>query len=67
MDQNKGKEFSYELYLSRRKRSMTQQKAAELLGISVRWYQLIENGSRVPGGKLLWRIMSVFEIGGKDN
>lgn len=58
--------FSKLIYYSRKELGVTQEQAAELLGISVRWYQDIENGKHVPGGDLTLKIMAFYGIDGKS-
>ena len=56
--------FSREVYYSRILLKLTQEKVAELLGISVRWYQKIESGKVLPSTKLALKIIAFFEIDG---
>ena len=56
--------FSREIYVSRKTLGLTQEKAAELLGISLRWYQKIENGKVLPSSELVLRIIAYFGIDG---
>jgi len=56
--------FSREIYLSRKNLVLTQERAAELLGISLRWYQKIENGKALPSSELTLRIIAYFGIDG---
>lgn len=60
------KKFSELLYNSRINRGMSQEDAAEHFQISVRWFQSIEHGDRIPGGKLLLEMIAFFEIDGKQ-
>lgn len=56
--------FSNEVYRCRTDRGFTQREAAERLNISLRWFQYIENGHRMPSSKLMLQIFVVFEING---
>lgn len=56
--------FSKEVYFSRKSLDLTQEKAAEMLGISLRWYQKIENGKVLPGAELTLKIVAYFGIDG---
>lgn len=58
--------FSEEILRSRTKLGMTQEQAAEALSISVRWYQSIEGGKRIPSSLLILKIIALFGIDGKD-
>lgn len=40
----------------------TQAHAAEILGISLREYQFIESGDRVPGAEIFLRLVYLFEL-----
>lgn len=57
--------FSSEMFHARLRRKLTQEQAAELLDISVRWYQMLEKGEYLPSSQLLLRILAEFEIDGK--
>ena len=57
--------FSKEVYLSRKSLGLTQEKAAEELGISLRWYQKIENGKALPGTELALKFVAYFGIEGQ--
>ena len=57
--------FSEEVLRCRTKLGMTQEQAAEALSISVRWYQYIEEGKRVPGSILTLHIIALFGIDGR--
>ncbi len=58
--------FSKEVFHSRIKLGMTQEQAAEALSISVRWFQYIESGKRMPGAVLTLQIIALFGINGED-
>ena len=50
------------LYDARMERNLTQEQAAELLDISVRWYQKLESGRSVPNFQLTYKITEKFGI-----
>ena len=54
--------FGAELKSSRKRRLMTQERAAELLDISTRWFQTLEVGKAPPSFELTCRIVKYFEI-----
>ena len=56
--------FSKAIYYSRLELGMTQAQVAESLNISVRWYQIIENGRCLPSAELTLRIIAFFGIDG---
>ena len=58
--------FSSQVLHARLARKLTQEQAAELLNISIRWYKQIEKGELLPSAELALRIMAEFEIDGKD-
>ncbi len=55
-------DLSYNLTQFRINSGLTQEQAAELLGISTKYYGLIERGRRIPSGALLSRISEVTGI-----
>jgi DNA-binding XRE family transcriptional regulator len=57
--------FSKVVYYSRKEMGLTQEQAAEGIGISTRWYQDIENGKHTPGSDLTLKIIAFFGIDGK--
>ena len=57
--------FSQQIYYARKAMGITQERAAEHLGISVRWYQDIENGKHLCGVELALKIVAFFGIDGK--
>lgn len=57
--------FSTEVHRSRKELGLTQEQAAEALSISVRWFQYIEAGERVPGPILILNIIALLGIDGK--
>ena len=58
--------FASAIYHARTDRALTQEKAAEALGISVRWYQLVEYGKRLPSTILALKFIAFFEINGRQ-
>ena len=58
--------FSKQIYYSRKEMGLTQEQAAEALGISTRWYQDVENGKHICSGELALKIIAFFGIDGKD-
>ncbi len=54
--------FASALYAARTKQQLTQEKTAELLGISTRWYQKIEKGVSEPNLTLVCNIQKQFEL-----
>lgn len=58
--------FSEEIRRSRTNLGMTQEQAAEALSISVRWFQHIESGKRMPSSLLTLQMIALFGIDGKD-
>lgn len=58
--------FASAVYHARIDHGMTQEQAAEALGISTRWYQHIELGDRLPSAMLVLKIFAYFEIEGKS-
>ena len=57
--------FSKEIYYARKAMGITQEKAAEYLDISTRWYQDIENGKHLCSVELALKIIAFFGIDGK--
>ena len=57
--------FSMAIFHSRKQKGLTQEQAAEKLGISKRWYQMIEKGEKLPSPSLLLKIIAELEIDGK--
>ena len=58
--------FSSAVYHARVDKGLTQEQAAEALGISVRWYQCIEKGAGRPSFDLLLRILLLLEVDIRD-
>lgn len=58
--------FSKEVYRSRKQLGLTQEQVAEALSISVRWFQYIEAGERIPGPLLILNIIALLGIDGNN-
>lgn len=58
--------FSQEIWRCRTELNMTQEQVAEALSISVRWFQYIEAGERIPSGILTLRIIALLGIDGRN-
>lgn len=54
--------ISSEILHARKNLNLTQEQVAEALDISVRWYQRIEKGERLPGTIVLLRIILLLHI-----
>lgn len=54
--------FSSALHNARNSLNMTQAQAAELLGISIRWYQKIESGTSNPNLELMCKLSKYFSL-----
>ena len=57
--------FASAVFHAREKMGITQEKAAEALRISVRWYQQIEYGRVLPSAELTLKIIAVYGINGE--
>jgi len=57
--------FSLAIFCSRKEMGITQEQAAERLGISKRWFQMIEKGEKLPSPSLLLKIIAEFDIDAK--
>ena len=57
--------FASAVFHSREKMGITQEKAAEALNISVRWYQQIEYGRVLPSAELTLKIIAFYGINGE--
>ena len=57
--------FSKAIYYARKEMGITQAQAAEALDISVRWFQIIENGRCLPSATLALKFVAYFGIDGK--
>ena len=60
--ENKLDIFSYNLRLLRKKRNLTQEKAAQKLGCSRAAYSSYERGRKMPPGWLLFDIASFYGV-----
>ena len=49
--------FSLRIYQARTRHGYTQAQTAEAVGISPRWYQYIEQGTRTPGALVMLRLI----------
>ncbi len=58
--------FASAVFHARKEMGITQDQAAEALGISTGWFQQIEYGHVVPGGELVIKIFVFFGINGID-
>lgn len=54
--------FSGALLKARKERNLTQSQIANYLDISLRWYQKIESGRKLPGSLLLLKLILLFNI-----
>ena len=54
--------FSNAIYHKRTEMKYTQETVAEAVKISVRWYQKIEKGARMPGTSVFLRLVKLFKI-----
>lgn len=54
--------FAEEVRRSRKQLGLTQEQVAEALSISVRWFQYIEEGQRIPGTALASQIIALLEM-----
>ena len=54
--------FASALFAARTEHHLTQEKTAELLGISTRWYQKIEKGTSEPNLTLICNIQKWFGL-----
>ena len=59
--------FSYDVFHARTdKFHLTQEEVAGKTGISVREYQMIEKGNRIPGTEIFLRLIYFFELDIED-
>ena len=54
--------FASALFKARTKHQLTQEKTAELLGISTRWLQKLEKGTSEPNLDLVCKIQKHFQL-----
>ncbi len=50
------------LYAVREEHNLTQEKMAEIIDVSVRWYQSIETGRNVPNFKVICLLVKSFDL-----
>jgi transcriptional regulator with XRE-family HTH domain len=60
------KRFSAMLRAKRYENKLSQEKAAEILGVSTRWYNDLENGKGEPGFKTICKISKAYGINFAD-
>lgn len=58
--------FAREVSRSRHEKKLTQEQVAEKVNISVRWFQCIESGRRLPSAELMLKIINLLEIDTKN-
>lgn len=56
------KKLSRALRRERARSGYTQSEIAEAVSISVRWYQMVENGKRLPGALVLLRLLLFLHV-----
>ena len=54
--------FSAELYHARYEKGYTQREVAEAVSISVRWYQRVEKGERLPSSLVMMRLIIFLNL-----
>lgn len=54
--------FAEEVRRCRKRLGLTQEQAAEALAISVRWFQYIEEGYRMPSATLAVQMIAFLEM-----
>lgn len=54
--------FSTELYHARGEKGYTQREVAEAVSISVRWYQRVEKGERLPSSLVMLRLIIFLDL-----
>ncbi|MEV2911019.1 helix-turn-helix transcriptional regulator [Paenibacillus larvae] len=54
--------YTLKLQKIRQQRVMTQQEAAEILGITLRMYRHIEKGTRRPSYEILCKLEDLFQM-----
>ncbi len=59
---NLAKRFAALILESRTRRNLTQGEVAERAGISLRWYQKIESGARLPSTAVALRLIFTLDI-----
>lgn len=58
--------FSSAVFRARKKKKLFQSNVAEAVSITVRWYQRIEKGERLPSSTVMFRLIEFLEINAKD-
>ena len=59
--------FSHDVFRARTEKfHLTQEEVAGKTGISVREYQMIEKGNRIPGTEIFLRLVYFFELNIED-
>lgn len=58
--------FAKEVSRSRHEKKLIQEQVAEQVNISVRWFQRIESGQRLPSAELMLEIIKLLEIDSKN-
>ena len=56
------KKLSKLMHKKRKELNITQEKAAELLKVSAKWYQKVESGHAKPGFDMICEMAKEFEI-----
>lgn len=56
------KKFSEILLRARAKQGLTQNQVAEAVSISLRWYQRLERGDKLPGTIVMLRLILLLHI-----
>lgn len=54
--------FSKALYHARNKQKLTQKQVADAVSVSVRWYQRIESGEKLPGTLVMLRLILLLGL-----
>lgn len=58
--------FSLAMYNARKAKGYTQSEVAEAVSITVRWYQKVESGERLPGTTTALRIIMFLDLNLED-
>lgn len=54
--------FALYLYETREEHNLTQEKMAEIIDVSVRWYQNFEKGSKMPNFRVICLLVKSFDL-----
>ena len=54
--------FSTEVYHARDAMGYTQRQGAEAVSVSVRWYQRVEKGEKLPGSLVMLRLILFLKL-----